>query len=163
MKVYIAAAFADKDRVKSRCEELNALGIGTTSRWASEDAPHNHKITDKPEQYMQETAVFDLEDIMAADVLVLTTPTDEEMVNMSAHQLGRGGRHFESGLVYGIMLAESKMFGGRESKQLVLLGRKENVFHFLSGAGVTSTYPAIKHIETWDEVKEYLVSISKES
>lgn len=163
MKVYIASVFADKDRVKARCEELNALGIGTTSRWAAETAPHNCKITDKPQQYMRETAVFDIEDIIAADVLVLTSPTDAEMVNLSAHQLGRGGRHFESGVVYGMMLAAEKLYGMRAGRQLVLMGRRENVFHFLDGTEEAKLYPAVIQLDTWEAVKEYLVRLSKES
>ena len=163
MRVYIASVFADKDRVKARCEELNALGIGTTSRWASETAPHNCKITDKPVQYMRETAVFDIEDILAADVLVLTSPTDAEMVNLTSHQLGRGGRHFESGVVYGMMLAAEKLYGQRAGRQLVLLGRRENVFHFLDGTEEAKLYPPVVQLDTWEEMKAYLVRVSKES
>ena len=105
MKVYIASNFADKDRVKARGEELAALGIECTSRWALESAPHNCTITDKPAQYMRETAVYDIEDILASDVVVLTVPTPEQLMNLTPHQMSRGGRTFESGLQYGLMLS----------------------------------------------------------
>ena len=74
MKVYIASNFADKDRVKARGEELAAIGIECTSRWALETAPPNCKITDVTSDYLRETAVFDLQDILVADKVVLTVP-----------------------------------------------------------------------------------------
>ena len=162
MRVYIASVFADKDRVRARSIELNEAGIETTSRWANEEAPANSKATDKSFTYMRQTAAMDLDDIMAADVLVLTSPTDAEMVNLTSHQLGRGGRHFESGVVYGMMLAAEKLYGQRAGRQLVLLGRRENVFHFLDGQDEAKAYPAIVQLDTWEEMKAYLVRVSKE-
>lgn len=153
MKVYIASNFADKDRVKERGEELKALGIECTSRWASESAPHNCKITDKPAQYMRETAVFDIEDILQSDVVVLTVPTPEQLMNLTPHQMSRGGRTFESGLQYGLMLAA---FANR--RMLIVMGPKENAFHFLDGADEAKHYPAVINLQTWEEVKEYLAS-----
>jgi len=157
MRVYIASNFADKDRVKERGEELKALGIECTSRWASESAPHNCKITDKPAQYMRETAVFDVEDITKSDKVVLTVPTPEQLMNLTPHQMSRGGRTFESGLFYGLMLSEC--FGPDEfARELIIMGDKENVFHFLDGADTAAKYPAVVVLQTWEEVKSYLVS-----
>jgi hypothetical protein len=153
MKVYIASVFADKDRVKARCEELNAVGIGTTVRWAYESAPHNCTIKDKPGQYMRETAVFDVEDIVAADVLILTVPTPEQCMNLTPHQLSRGGRHFESGFFYGLMLTEDTS----QPREMIILGDRENVFHFLDGTDEAAGYPTIRRFDTWDEAKQYLV------
>ena len=84
MRVYIASVFADKDRVRARCIELNEAGIEITSRWANEEAPANSKATDKSFTYMRQTATMDLDDIMAADVLVLTSPTDADLVAVHA-------------------------------------------------------------------------------
>ena len=72
MKVYMASVFADKDRVAVRSAELRELGITPTNRWQDESAPHNCTINDKPDEYFRETAVIDIDDIIAADVLVLT-------------------------------------------------------------------------------------------
>jgi hypothetical protein len=159
LKIYMASNFSDKDRVKQRCGELQALGITTLSRWASETAPHNCTITDKPAQYMRETAVYDIEDICAADVLIIVSPTDAEMVNMTPHQLSRGGRHFEEGFIYGLMWAQ-RWTGAGTPQRLILLGRRENVFHFLDGESVAKNYPVVQQFDTWPEVKNYLVSIS---
>jgi hypothetical protein len=158
MKVYIASVFADKDRVKARCEELNAVGIGTTVRWAYESAPHNCTIKDKPDQYMRETAVFDVEDIVAADVLVLTVPTPEQCMNLTPHQLSRGGRHFESGFFYGLAMHEAGHFLREgDSRELIILGDRENVFHFLDGTDSAVGYPAVRRFDTWEEAKQYLI------
>ena len=163
MRVYIASVFADKDRVRARCIELNEAGIEITSRWANEEAPANSKATDKSFTYMRQTATMDLDDIMAADVLVLTSPTDAEMVNLTSHQLGRGGRHFESGFIYGLITSACRLYGGNARKRLVLMGRRENVFHFLDGTEEAKLYPPVVQLDTWEEVKEYLIRVSKES
>lgn len=169
MKVYIASNFADKDRVKARGEELAAIGIECTSRWALETAPHNCKITDVTSDYLRETAVFDVEDILKADKLVLTVPTPEQLVNLTPHQMSRGGRTFESGLIYGLILsmylgvgkaafdAYSMETRGCKS-ELIVMGEKENVFHFLDGTETAKDLPVVVVIPTWEEVKQYLAS-----
>ena len=167
MKVYIASNFADKDRVASRCKELNALGIETTSRWALETAPHDCKITDKPAQYMRETAVFDIEDILVANKLILTVPSAEQLVNLTPHQMSRGGRVFESGMMYGLILADWLAYGERfvedisdikSRKELIVMGEKENVFHFLDGADGSKNFPKVTVLPNWEDVKNYLVA-----
>jgi len=155
MRVYIASMFSDKDRVLARGKELAQLGIESTSRWASESVPHNVTIKDLPTEYHEETAVADVEDILRSDKVVLTVPEPQLLVDATVASSSRGGRHFESGLVYGLILAQA-MDGGRPTRELIILGRQENVFHYLTGHGVTSHYPAIRVIETWDGVKSYL-------
>ena len=61
------------------------------------------------------------------------------------------------------MLAAEKLYGQRAGRQLVLLGRRENVFHFLDGQDEAKAYPAIVQLDTWEEMKAYLVRVSKES
>lgn len=164
MRVYIASNFADKDRVKARGLELEALGIECTSRWAYETAPHNCKITDKPAQYMRETAVIDLEDIIIADKLVLTVPSLQQLSDMTPHQMSRGGRTFESGLMYGLILAEWLVYGKAYAeasawkRELIVMGDKENVFHFLDGVAEAEKYPVVVVQQTWEEVKNYLAT-----
>jgi hypothetical protein len=157
MKVYIASNFADKDRVKARGEELALLGIQCTSRWALETAPHNCKITDKPAQYMRETAVFDIEDILASNAVILTVPTPEQLMNLTPHQMSRGGRTFESGFNYGLMVAAHE-YGVFSNRELIIMGAKENVFHFLDGTEEAANLPKVVVMETWEEVKNYLHS-----
>lgn len=155
MKVYIASCFADKARVAQRSEELRALGILQTNRWHTEAAPHNCTISDFPDEYFRETAVFDIEDIVAADALILTVPSELEMADMTIRSLSRGGRHFETGLMYGLMMSEPSV-PWRRKREIIILGKRENVFHFLDGQSITSHYPAIKQFNAWEEVKTYL-------
>lgn len=156
MKVYIASMFADKDRVLQRGKDLAEVGIECTSRWASETIPHNVTMQDCSADYMRETAVYDLQDILKADVVVLTVPEPQLLVDSTVSTSSRGGRHFESGFVYGLAVAQM-MDGGKPTRELIVLGRKENVFHCLDGLGATAAYPAIKVFGTWNEVKRYLV------
>jgi hypothetical protein len=157
MRVYIASMFSDKDRVLARGNELAELGIESTSRWASETVPHNVTLKDCTDDYLRETAVADIEDILRADVVVLTVPEPKLLVDATVASSSRGGRHFESGFVYGLIFAQA-MDGGRPTRELIVLGHKENVFHYLDGLGVTSHFPAIQIMETWDEVKGYLMA-----
>jgi hypothetical protein len=149
MKVYIASFFADKDRVKARFAELKEDGIDCTSRWCYETAPHNCTITDFPDEYLRETAVFDLDDIVAADKLVMLVPTDTQMADQTLRSMSRGGRHFECGFMYALACTD-------HSKELAIVGKRENVFHFLDGQSVTRKYPTIRQFDTWEECRSYL-------
>ena len=161
MRVYIASMFSDKDRVLARGKELQGLGIECTSRWASETVPHNVTLKECTEQYLEETAVADVEDILRADAVVLTVPEPQLLIDATVATSSRGGRHFESGLVYGLAL-QQMLDGGEPTRELIILGKKENVFHYLTGGGVTSVLPSIKVFPTWEEVKGYLAKKLKE-
>jgi hypothetical protein len=156
MKVYIASVFADKDRVAKRLKELRHLGIGVTSRWTAEAGTKNSTIKDYSREYFRNTAICDVEDILDADVMVLTIPEPELMLNLTAHQLSRGGRNFESGLVYGWMLAAAEMLDYLPKKTLIVMGAEENVFHFLDGKAKAKKFPRIIVLPTWEKVKKYL-------
>lgn len=141
MKVYIASMFSDKARVLQRGNELAELGIECTSRWAAETVPHNAEMKDIPDEYHRETAVADIEDILASDVTVLTVPDPELLINATVTSSSRGGRHFESGFVYGLMFSQGWTRWGQPPRELVILGKKENVFHHLDGTGTAAKYP----------------------
>ena len=158
MKVYIASMFSDKDRVLRRAGELNSLGIECTSRWAAEAVPHNTTMKDCSDDYLRETAVADIQDILRADAVVLTVPEPQLLVDATVASSSRGGRHFESGFVYGLIVAQM-MDGGNPTRELIILGKKENVFHCLDGEGVTHIFPAIRVIETWEQTIEYLAGV----
>jgi hypothetical protein len=155
LTVYIASMFSDKDRVKQRAQELALLGIDCSSRWADEKVPHNVTLQQCTDEYLRETAVADLDDIIRAEKLVLTVPEDKLLVDATVAASSRGGRHFESGFIYGLIFMEP--VSGTRRRELIILGKKENVFHYLDGEGVTKHYPAIKIFSTWDEVKQYLL------
>ena len=155
MRVYIASMFADKDRVKQRAKDLAVLGIACTSRWAEEKVPHNVKMSDCKDDYLRETATVDLDDILVSDKVILTVPEPELLVEATIAAASRGGRHFESGFVYGLIMAQV-LDGGRPTQELIIMGKPENVFHMLDGIGAASRYPTIKNFPTWGQVKQYL-------
>ena len=98
-----------------------------------------------------------VEDILRADAVVLTVPEPELLVATTISAASRGGRTFESGLVYGLILAQW-LSGERPTRELIILGKKENVFHYLDGEGMTSRYPVVQIMPTWEEVKGYLMA-----
>ena len=155
LTVYIASMFSDKDRVKARAAELALCGIVCTSRWAEEKVPHNVRMSDCKDEYLRETAVIDLDDILVADKVVLTVPEPELLVEATIAAASHGGRHFESGFIYGLIVA-AVMDGCKPQRELIILGKPENVFHMLDGIGAAARYPAIKNFRTWEEVKQYL-------
>jgi hypothetical protein len=160
MKVYLASMFSDKDRVLARGNELAEMGIECTSRWPLETAPHNATIKDFPDEYFRETAVFDLQDIIAADKLVMFVPSDTQLMDSTPRSMSRGGRHFETGFFYGLIMAArhdgSAEDDERSPQELIVVGPRENVFHFLDGEGAAKPFPMIRQFLTWDECKAYL-------
>lgn len=109
--VYLAARYARIDEMRSIAESFRGRGIFVTSRWLKEGVDPNHSIRTLSAEYMQTSARHDLEDIDAADYLVLfSEDPDEKFV--------RGGRHVE----FGYALAKGK--------KIIVVGPKENIFHY---------------------------------
>jgi hypothetical protein len=157
VKVYLASIFADKDRVLARSKELSEMGVVFTSRWPLENAPHNATIKDFPDEYFRETAAFDILDIVAADKLVMFVPTDTQMADCPLRAMARGGRHFETGFFYGLIMAGLLDDpSSKPQRELILVGSRENVFHFLDGESAAKAFPAIRQFNTWEECKAYL-------
>ena len=168
MKVYLASWFASKDNMKARAQELRANGIEVTSRWLEEKINGNTQIQDVEDDYLRETAQVDIHDIILADTLVLNVPSAEELktLDMPTASWARGGRHFEAGFQYATMvfwnwLPTTVTFRGQ--RRLVLVGHKENVFHYLddvvlNGRADGFTLPSILTFSTWEEAKNYLIN-----
>jgi hypothetical protein len=155
MRIYLAAMFSDKDRIAQYGTELEAMGITFTSRWVKEDVPHTVTIQDLAATYHQETAAADIDDILSSDKMIMFCPTDQKLADVPVRSLARGGRHFEAGLFYGLILAEDKIYDILP-RELILVGKRENVFHFLDGIGAAKGYPAIVQFDTWADAKDYL-------
>lgn len=130
MKVYLAARFSQKNEIAKLAEELRAAGVEVTSRWLNEKAPANSTMDQYSDEYLRETAAIDLEDIDAADALVLFTVNPKEPTV-------RGGRHTEFGYAMGRGLG------------LMIVGPRENIFHYL---------PAVVQRDTWEEAKDVLLT-----
>ena len=134
--IYLAGMFSTIAKRKAQAAELRELGFDVTSRWIDETVPHTVEIKDVPEQYSKETAIADKEDIEAAEYFIEFVPTAEELVATTVSAMSRGGRHWEMG--------QADALG----KEVLVVGPKENVFHFL---------PYVKHFESFNGVKAYLL------
>lgn len=126
MKVYLAARYSWKDKLKDCREELEAMGIEVTSRWLNERKGASSNLEDLTPRFCREHAEIDKEDIRNCDVLVLfTQPPTEPFV--------RGGRHHEAGYAEGL------------GKKIVLCGPIENIFHYNLDYIQCNDFTEVKH------------------
>lgn len=132
MKVYLAAQYCEKYRLRALAEELESKGIEVTSTWLSEPHGPNTQMHEVTEDDRQRYAITDLEDVDRADCLVFFSiePTQSFF---------RGGRHVEFGYAYA------------KGKEIIVVGPQENIFHHL---------PQIER-KTWPETVYYLEVQSK--
>src|ERR1700689_4233102 len=112
MRVYIAAAFARKNEIAEKSQELENLGIKVTSTWPWEDAAPNSTMDEVGPEYLKRNARKDLNETVAADAIILFTQSPEK-------PFVRGGRMHEAG------------FAQAAGKSLLICGPRENIFHYL--------------------------------
>lgn len=169
MRVYLASWFSSKDLIKARAEELRAVDIEVTSNWLEEKADPKSEIKDISGDIHRETAAIDIQDILDANAVVLHVPTAAELTDagIPVSSWARGGRHFESGFQYATMLFFHFLPNktrSRGSRQLIIVGHKENVFHYLDGVKRLNAdgleLPKIKQFDNWELAKIYLLSIA---
>jgi hypothetical protein len=170
MKVYLASWFNSKDEMNIRARELRDVGIEVTSRWLEEKVNSNAQVQDIDDEYLRETAQVDLHDILLSDTVVLNIPSAQELktLDMPTASWARGGRHFEAGFQYATMVFFSylpPMIQFRGTRRLILVGYKENVFHYLddltrNGRADGFLLPSILTFETWEDAKQYLIQVA---
>lgn len=119
--VYVAGMFSMKEYCKKQAAILSSHGFVVTSRWIYETVPHNVTMKNLPDEYHKETAAADIEDIKHAEYFVQFVPTDTELVDTPVRFAARGGRHWEMGYAYAL------------GKKIIVIGPKENIFHYLPG------------------------------
>lgn len=137
MKFYLAARYSRREELCGYREQLQAMGHTVTSRWLNGD----HQISDtglnvgndpEADQFTiaerERFAAEDLQDVLAADVLVAFTEPPRSTAS-------RGGRHVEFGVAIG------------QPMPVAVIGPRENVFHCL---------PSVLHCETFDEFAAWL-------
>lgn len=123
MKIYLAARYSRHPEMQKCRDDLEALGHVVTSRWISgEHATVNDSMFSPGDEKIAERfAGEDVDDLLVADwVISFTEP--QRSTN------SRGGRHVE----FGIALAAGK--------RCVVVGPRENVFHYLQGVEVYDTW-----------------------
>lgn len=126
-RLYLAGAYAARDRLAQTAHSLEALGHTVTSRWLK--ATHAiHPGTegaalDHDQDYTATHVAEDFADIDAADVLVLYTAVAMMDIDRSladpyaAARLRAGGRHIETG------------YALARGKRVIVVGEPENIFH----------------------------------
>ena len=117
--VYLAGRYGRKQELRERGRELEALGIEVTSGWLSSAVA---SLSGLSEAEWREIALLDREDVRRADLLVLFAEPPGDG--------GSGGRHVE----FGMALAWSK--------PVVVVGRREHVFHRLPEVTVVDDWGA---------------------
>lgn len=121
MKVYLAAPYGARERVRERAASLAMMGHEITSTWLDEtheiNAGTQGAATALPDEQVALHAAADLGDIDRSDLVFLFTAATVGVE-------GGGGRHVETG--YAIALG----------KPVIVIGEPENVFHRLGRACV---------------------------
>lgn len=141
MKIYLAAMFGWKDQIKAYAEELRSLGIEVTSRWLDEKKPSNVTLDQCSDEYLENTAGIDIVDVVAGDDGLVLFTTDPKTPTP------RGGRHFESGFAYAFVWLR-KMLTTFElgPKRLIIVGPRENIFHYRKDVIVVPDFEALKKL-----------------
>lgn len=111
MRIYLAATYSRYPEMLEIAERLSRLGYEITSRWI--EGLHN----DLP---AVQCATDDINDVLRADTVLFFTPADGQ-------GKGKGGRHTEFGFAYGMQ------------KRILIIGERENVFHWLPGIEVVAS------------------------
>ena len=123
-KVYLAAQYMWRERIKEFAERLEDAGYTITSTWLHERKPLAIDLTDLSDRFNKSHARQDLLDLYASDILILFTVDPTTPVK-------RGGRHVEFGLAYAY------------NKRVIVCGPKENIFHYLDGVSQRNTFEEI--------------------
>lgn len=142
---YLAARYSRREELDGYRQQLVELGHKVPARWL--DGEHQaHGIeaariveTDgrihRDPSVAEKFAVDDIEDLMAADVVVSFTEPPRSGAS-------RGGRHVEFGVVLGLRKAG-------QLRRMYIVGERENVFHAL---------PEVDGVfDTWGEFVAHLV------
>lgn len=129
--LYLSAQFEDAHVLREARARLTALGYTVTSRWldAGTSVPATARTDDAGAgARLAAIAAQDLDDIRAADIVVVYNPPE-------ACAVGRGGRHVETGFALAL------------DRPIVVVGARGNVFHWL---------PVITLVRDWTELEAWL-------
>ncbi len=128
MKIYLAAQYSQRDKLKEYKVAIEKLGHTVTSSWLNERKDPRIELNECSDRFLREHAQTDAWDIRNSDMIVLFTVSPLQPTK-------RGGRHVEFGIAYAL------------DKQLVLCGPRENIFHYL---------PCVEQVDTFEALLEYL-------
>lgn len=115
MKIYIAASFASRERLRPMRDKLWAMGHEVVSTWLDEVAQPENLTKD---EFYKKLAIKDLAELKSANLAIV------DILDPSTS----GGRDVELGFA----------LGSFSSKQIFLVGTPSSVFHQL----VDRVYPS---------------------
>ena len=117
MKIYLAASTSKRGEMRYVRKVLTGFGHDVVSSWLDREFPADY--LQRPTDQWPQWATQDLDDVSAADVLVLFSGG------------GAGGRHVE----FGYALAQGK--------RVYVVGSRENIFHALPEVRVCNDLPEL--------------------
>ncbi|MCH7655733.1 MAG: hypothetical protein IIC95_07085 [Chloroflexi bacterium] len=133
MNVYLAARFSRRKEMQAYADDLIALGHRVSARWVvgpPQSSHHPDQVSGHSKAYEERVSVEDLKDVAEADCIICFSEQPRETNT-------RGGRHVEFGLAVAA------------DKRIILVGPRENVFHFL---------PVVENFPDWAAVRVLLES-----
>lgn len=134
MRWYLAARYSRNGEMVEFADTLRMLGQVVTCRWPFRGVDEEWRNSDQvPDDLRTQLAVEDFEDLVVSDGVISFTEIPRDTTKRPA----KGGRHVEFGL--GLAL----------NKRMVVIGPKENIFHYL---------PSIEVYETKEEFLDVLAS-----
>lgn len=139
MKAYVAARIEDRTHAEEIQRQLNEAGIETTSRWMRMEAEKPIENYDDDVSEAQRRGEIDLDDVNAADILVIWKPRD-------AHRDTTGGHHVETGVSIS------------QGKPIFLIGERENIFHWHKSVRLCDTIEDAVHKILALEPKDFPLS-----
>lgn len=124
MRVYLAAPYAARDKVRKYADELTRIGFKVTSTWLAEEHEINDGTTgaDQVSAY----AVQDFDDIRYSDLIVVFSAWS---LGLDSAATTSGGRHVETGFALAL------------DKPVIVVGEPENVFHRIKGGWSVDVVP----------------------
>lgn len=119
--VYLAAAYSSKDEIRRYADQLSEMGLDVTAQWLDEPHAASVPFTSRDPEELRAFARRDIDDIERSDVFLFFSLDPEQPTR-------RGGRHVELGLAIAM------------KKRIIVIGPRENIFHFLPGVEVVRTW-----------------------
>jgi hypothetical protein len=115
--VYLSARYDRRSELAHYADDLEAIGYEVQARWLTNEDISVDPLSpiDEQQRIYGELAKEDVDDVMAADLVLCFTENPEKT------GYTRGGRHVELGIALG------------QGKVIFLVGPRENVFHWLPG------------------------------
>ena len=129
MRIYLASRWSRRDELKGYALQLADAGHEIVSRWLYE---HRELTICAPLEEGRAYARADMFDLHRAECVVSFTEEPGK-----APGRNRGGRHVELGIA----------LGRRPHMQIVVVGHRENVFHYLD---------QVEYFRTWEPALAFL-------